>query len=76
MVKTTGSGGERVTSSAAGVNVAVGSTMPAQFTTGTSITLSVSNGRNAAWSGAGTSGGSKTCTFTLTGNATVTANVQ
>jgi hypothetical protein len=75
-VTATGRSGERVTSSPAGINVAVGSTMPAQFTTGTSITLTVSNGRNAAWSGACSNGGSKTCTFTFTGNATVTANVQ
>jgi len=75
-VTATGRSGERVTSNPAGINVAVGSTMPASFTTGTSITLTVSNGRNAAWSGACTNGGSKTCTFTLTGNATVTANVQ
>jgi hypothetical protein len=75
-VTATGRSGERVTSSPAGINVAVGSTMPAPFTTGTAITLTVSNGRNAAWSGACTSGGSKTCTFTLAGNASVTANVQ
>jgi hypothetical protein len=77
-VTATGRSGERVTSSPAGINVAVGSTGSASFTTGTSITLSVSNGRDAIWSGACSSSGSKrrTCTFTLGANASVTANVQ
>ena len=37
-----------------------------------------SNGRDVIWSGAGSSGGNKvkTCTFTLSGAAAVTANVQ
>jgi hypothetical protein len=40
--------------------------------------LSVTNSRDAIWSGACSSGGNKqrTCTFTLNGNATVTGNVQ
>jgi hypothetical protein len=40
--------------------------------------LSVTNGRDAIWSGACSSGGNKTktCTFTITGNASVTGNVQ
>ena len=65
-------------SSPAGISVNVGSTGSASFNTGTSITLSVSNGRDAIWSGACSSGGDKrrTCTFTLKSNATVTANVQ
>jgi hypothetical protein len=44
----------------------------------TSITLSATNGRDVIWSGACSSGGNKTrtCTFTLNGNASVTANVQ
>jgi hypothetical protein len=73
-----GRSGERVTSSPSGINVAVGSTGSASFATGTSITLSVSNGRDAIWSGACSSGGNKTrtCTFMLTGAASVTANVQ
>jgi hypothetical protein len=77
-VTATGRNGERVTSSPAGINVAVGSTGSASFTTGTSITLTVSNGRDAVWSGACSSGGSKrqTCTLTFTGAASVTANVQ
>jgi hypothetical protein len=77
-VTATGRSGERVTSSPAGINVAVGSSGSAPFTTGTSITLTISNGRDAIWSGACSSGGNKakTCTFTLTGTATLTANVQ
>lgn len=77
-VTATGRSGERVTSSPAGINVTVGSTGSASFTSGTSITLSVASGRDAIWSGAGSSGGSKTktCSFTMTGTASVTANVQ
>jgi hypothetical protein len=77
-VTATGRSGERVTSSPAGINVAVGSSGSATFTTGTAITLSATNGRDVIWSGACSSGGNKTrtCTFTLNGNATVTANVQ
>jgi hypothetical protein len=74
----TGRSGERVTSNPAGLNVAVGSSGSASFATGTVITLSVSTGRDAIWSGACSSGGSKakTCRFTLNGNASVAANVQ
>jgi len=77
-VTATGRSGERVTSSPAGINVAVGSSGSGSFTTGTSITLSASNGRDVIWSGACSSGGNKTktCTFTITGTASVTANVQ
>jgi hypothetical protein len=77
-VTATGRSGERVTSSPAGINVAVGSSGSAAFTTGSSITLSASNGRDVFWSGACSSGGNKTktCTFTITGAASVTANVQ
>jgi len=73
-----GRSGERVTSSPAGLSVAVGSTGSAPFTVGASITLTVSNGRGAIWSGACSSSGSKrtSCTFTLGGNGSVTANVQ
>jgi Beta-propeller repeat len=77
-VSATGRTGEHVTSSPAGINVAVGSSMQASFTSGASVSLSVSNGRDAIWSGACSSGGSKTksCTFTLNAAGTVTANVQ
>ena len=77
-VTASGRSGERVTSSPAGISVNVGSSGSASFAQGTSITLSVSNGRDTIWSGACSSGGSKqkTCTFTLNANASVTANVQ
>jgi hypothetical protein len=77
-VSATGRSGERVTSNPAGINVSVGSSGSAPFNTGTSITLTVSNGRDAIWSGACSSGGNKTktCTLTLNANASVTANVQ
>jgi hypothetical protein len=77
-VTATGRSGSRITSSPAGISVTVGSTGSASFSTGTTITLSVSNGRDAIWSGACSSGGRKvrTCTFTLQGNAAVTGNVQ
>jgi trimeric autotransporter adhesin len=77
-VTASGRSGERVTSSPVGINVPVGSAGSAVFNTGTSITLSVTNGRDAIWSGACSSGGSKrrTCTFTLNSNASVSVNVQ
>ena len=77
-VTATGRSGERVTSSPAGINVATGSTGSASFTPGTSIRLSVTNGRDAIWSGACSSGGEKrrTCTFTISAAASVAANVQ
>jgi len=77
-VTASGRGGERVLSSPAGINVAVGSSQSASFTTGTSITMSASNGRDVIWSGACSSGGQKTrtCTFTFNAAASITANVQ
>jgi len=77
-VTATGRSGERITSSPAGITVAVGSSGSASFVTGTSIKLSVSNGRSATWSGACSSGGNSrsSCTFTITGNASVGVNVQ
>jgi hypothetical protein len=73
-----GRNGERVTSSPAGISVAVGSSGSAALATGQAVTLSVSNGRQAIWSGACSSNGAKkaSCTFILTGNASVSANVQ
>ena len=69
---------ERVTSSPSGLSVAVGGSGSAPFASGSSITLTVSNGRDAVFSGACSSGGSKrkSCTFTPTANASVTANIQ
>ena len=77
-VNATGRSGERITSSPAGISVATGTSGSASFTIGTAITLTVSNGRDAIWSGACSSGGAKatSCTFTLNAAATVTANVQ
>ena len=77
-VTATGRGGERVTSSPAGINVAVGSSGSAAFPIGTRVTLSATNQRDVIWSGACSSGGQKvkTCAFTLNGPASVTANVQ
>jgi hypothetical protein len=77
-VTATGRSGERVTSSPAGISVSVGSTGSTSFAIGTSITLTVSNGRDAVFSGACSSGGNKrrTCTFTLAGTASVSVNVQ
>ena len=77
-VTATGRSGEQVISSPAGINVSVGSSGSASFATGTAITLSATNGRDVVWSGGCSSGGNKTetCTFTLSGIASVTANVQ
>ena len=77
-VNASGRSGERVTSTPTGISVNVGSSGTASFATGTSITLQVTNGRDAIWSGACSSGGNKTrtCTFTANANATVNANVQ
>ncbi len=77
-VNATGRSGERITSSPSGISVTSGSNQQATFNIGTAITLSVSNGRDAIWSGACSSGGSKTktCTFTLNAAAAVTANIQ
>ena len=77
-VTASGRSGERVLSSPAGINVSVGTTGSASFNAGTSITLSVTDGRDAIWSGACSSGGEKrrTCTFTLNASASVSANVQ
>ena len=77
-VTATGRSGERVTSSPTGINVTVGSSGSAAFAVGTQITLRVTNGRDAIWSGACSSGGGKTatCTFTLNAAASVSANVQ
>jgi hypothetical protein len=73
-----GRSGERILSNPAGLSVATGSTGSAQFAPGTAVTLSVTNGRDAIWIGACSSGGNKakTCTLTLNANASVTANVQ
>ena len=77
-VSASGRSGERIVSTPAGISVTVGSSGTASFPAGTSVTLRVSNGRDAIWSGACSSGGDKTksCTFTANANATVSANVK
>jgi hypothetical protein len=73
-----GRSGERVTSNPAGLSVSVGRTGTASFVVGTSVTLTASNSRSAIWSGACSSGGAKTrsCTFTVQGSVSVSANIQ
>ena len=73
-----GRGGETIVSSPAGIKVATGSSQVAQFPPNSTITLGDANGRDVIWSGACTSNGAKTknCTFTLTADSIVTANVQ
>ncbi|MGZ7103245.1 MAG: hypothetical protein ACXVJ1_14505 [Candidatus Angelobacter sp.] len=73
-----GRSGEQVLSNPAGLSVATGTTGSAQFAPGTAVTLSITNGRDAIWSGACSSGGAKTrtCTLTLNANSSVTVNVQ
>src|SRR5207247_7451820 len=77
-VTATGRSGESVSSSPAGLKVNVGTTGSASFATGTVVTLTVSNGRDAIWSGGCSSGGAKTksCSLTLNAGTSVTANVQ
>jgi len=77
-VTATGRAGELISSSPAGLNVNVGTSGSASFTTGTSVTLTVSNGRDAIWSGGCSSGGAKvkSCTVTINAATSVTANVQ
>src|SRR4029077_569273 len=76
-VSATGRNGETVSSTPSGISVRVGSTGSATFNAGTAVTLRVNSNRDAIWSGACSSGGSKAkaCTFTLSSNASVTANV-
>lgn len=74
----TGRTGESVSSSPVGLQVSVGSTATASFATGTLVTLTVSNGRDAIWSGSCSSNGAKakSCSLTMNTAASVTANVQ
>jgi hypothetical protein len=74
----TGRSGESVSSSPVGLTVNVGTTGSASFATSTLVTLTVSNGRDAIWSGGCSSGGAKqkSCSLTLNAAASVTANVQ
>jgi hypothetical protein len=77
-VENRGQADRRILYYAAGPRYAFHDTGSASFAVGTSIRLSVSNGREAVWSGACSSGGNRrrTCTFTTSGNASVTASVR
>ena len=74
----TGRSGESVSSGPAGLTVNVGTTGSANFAVGTVVMLTVSNGRDAIWSGGCSSGGAKqkSCSLTLNAATSVTANVQ
>ena len=56
-----------MTSSPAGLSVGTGTTGSANFASGASVTLSLTNGLDAIWSGSCSSGGAKqkTCRLTL-----------
>ncbi len=73
-----GRNGVSVVSNPAGISVPTGSSGQGIFNVGTTITLSVTSGRDAIWSGACSSGGNKTksCAFTLNTSGTVNVNVQ
>ena len=76
-VTASGRNGVVVSSQPAGINVTTGSSGSASFAVGASITLRLSDGRDAIWSGACSTGNkAKTCTFTLNGPASVAAAVQ
>jgi hypothetical protein len=77
-VTVSGRSGQTVTSSPAGISVNTNSSGSSDFAVGSSVTLTVATGRDAIWSGACSSGGSKrrSCTFTVNATASVTANVQ
>src|SRR5207249_1713532 len=68
-VTATGRAGESISSTPIGLKVNVGTSGSASFTTGTSVTLTVSNGRDAIWSGGCSSGGAKVKSCTVTINA-------
>ncbi|HEX8538711.1 MAG TPA: Ig-like domain-containing protein [Cystobacter sp.] len=77
-VTASGRSGPTITSNPTGIYSYVGLPSSATFVVGRQITLSVDSGRSAIWSGACSSSGAKraSCTFTLTGNASVTSNIQ
>ncbi len=77
-VTASGRGGERIVSTPTGVSVATGASGSTSFAAGTAVVLRVSSGRDAIFSGACSSGGSKvkSCTFTAAANSSVNVNVQ
>jgi hypothetical protein len=70
--------GGNVTSTPPGINVSSGKSVSASFTSGTSITLSTSDGHGAIWSGLCSSNGqpAQACTFVLQVAGSVTSNQQ
>jgi hypothetical protein len=75
-VTASGRSGILVTSNPSGISVAVGSAGSAALPSGNLVTLTVSGGRVAIWTGACSANKTASCTFTLTGNSSVSANVQ
>ena len=77
-VTATGRSGPVITSNPTGIYTSAGLPSSGTFVVGAQVTLSVDSGRSAIWSGACSSGGNKrtSCTFTVTGNASVSANIQ
>ena len=76
-VTASGRSGERIVSTPTGISVNVGSSGTSSFPIGTSITLRVTSGRDAIWSGACSSGGNKTKTCTSPrADVTVNADVK
>jgi uncharacterized delta-60 repeat protein len=77
-VRAMGRSGETVVSSPAGINAKVGTLSVTSFAANTVIKLSTSSNRDVIWSGSCSSGGLKTksCTFTIKADSSVTANVQ
>jgi hypothetical protein len=76
-VAATGRSGVTITSSPAGISAAVGTSKSAQFTTGSTVTLTASSGRTVVWSGACASTRDvNSCTFKISGDSSVTANVK
>jgi hypothetical protein len=75
-VTTSGKSGNSIASTPAGISVAVGNGQSTPFAPGTSLTLSVSGGRDAIWIGACNGQKAKTCTFTITADMTINVAVQ
>lgn len=77
-VTATGRLGPVITSNPAGIYAHANMPGSATFILGTQITLKVDSSRTAIWSGACSSSGAKrsSCTFTFTGNSSVSANIQ
>jgi hypothetical protein len=77
-VTATGRLGPVITSNPAGIYAHANMPGSGTFILGTQIILRVDSSRTAIWSGACSSNGAKrsSCTFTFTGNSSVSANIQ